>query len=145
MYGTRDAAQNWASEYADMLVAIGFIQGKAFPRVFCHEQRGIRPFVHGDDYVSTAMPKQLEWFKSKLEDKYQIKTQWLGPGEKHSREVKILNRIIGWDDIQGITVEADPRHAEIIINQLKFHEAKVVSTLGTKDEGTTTENCEEPL
>ena len=60
MNGTRGAAQNWASECADMLVAIGFTQGKAFPCVLHHEQRGIRTFVHGDDYVSTAMLGQLE-------------------------------------------------------------------------------------
>ena len=63
MYGTRDAAQNWASEYAEMLVAIGFVQGKASPCVFHHESPGIRTFVHGDDYVSTAMPEQLQWLK----------------------------------------------------------------------------------
>ena len=92
MYGTRDAAQNWASEYAEMLVSIGFTQGKASLCVFHHRDRGIRTFVHGDDYVSTAMPRQLEWLKGKLEDKYQIKTQWLGPGKDHSKEVKILKR-----------------------------------------------------
>ena len=88
MYGTRDAAQNWASEYADMLVSIGFTQGRASLCVFFHEQRGIRTFVHGDDYVSAAMPKQLEWLKAQLEGKYQIKTQWFGQGEQRSREVK---------------------------------------------------------
>ena len=103
-----DAAQNWASEYADMLVSIGFTQGKASPCVFHHQQRGIRTFVHGDDYVSTAMPNELEWLKTSLEAKYQIKTQWLGPGEGYSKEVKILNRIVGWDEINGITLEANP-------------------------------------
>ena len=116
MYGTRDVAQNWASEYAEMLVAIGFVQGKASPCVFHHESRRIRTFVHGDDYVSTVMPEQLQWLKGKLEEKYQLKMQWLGPGDKYQREVKILNRIIAWDDHKGIQFEADPRHAEIIID-----------------------------
>ena len=145
MYGIRDAAQNWVNEYADMLVSIGFTQGKAFPCVFHHQQRGIRTFVHGDDYVSTAMPNQLEWLKTSLEAKYQIKTQWLGQGEKYSKEVKILKGIVGWDGVNGITFEADPRHAEIIINQLKIQDAKAVSTPGTKDEGINIEDCEEPL
>ena len=34
MYGMRDAAQNWAKEYSDMLVSIGFKQGTASPCVF---------------------------------------------------------------------------------------------------------------
>ena len=79
MYGTREAAQIGASEYADILVSVDSTQGRAFPWVFHHEQRGIRSFVHGDDYVSAAMPNQLEWFKTQLEGKCQIKTQWLGP------------------------------------------------------------------
>ena len=100
MYGTRDAAQNWASEYAEMLVPVGFTQGKASPCVFYHKEKCIRTFVHGDDYVSTAMPKQLEWLKEQLEKRYTIKTQWLGPGEKQSKEIQILNRIVTWDNIR---------------------------------------------
>ena len=34
MYGTRDAAQNWSSEYAEVRASIGFTQGKATPCVF---------------------------------------------------------------------------------------------------------------
>ena len=83
MYGTRDAAQNWAKEYAEMLISIGFTQGKASPCVFHHKTRAIRTFVHGDDYVSTARPQQLKWLKESLEQKYQIKTQWLGPGKEY--------------------------------------------------------------
>ena len=146
MYGTRDAAQNWAKEYADMLVNIGFTQGKASPCVFFyHKEKGIRIVVHGDDYVSSAMPTQLEWLKGQLERRYQIKTQWLGPGDNHQREIKILNRIVAWGNVRGITFEADPRHAELIISQLKQGDAKAVATPGTKDEGTTTENCEDTL
>ena len=142
MYGTRDAAQNWAKEYADMLVSIGFTQGKASPCVFYHKEKGIRTFVHGDDYVSSAMPIQLEWLNRQLERRYQIKTPWLGPGDDHQREIEILNRIVGWDSLRGITFEADPRHVEIIINQLKLGDAKAVATLGAKEEGSTTEDCE---
>ena len=64
------------------------------------------------------MPRQFEWLNGQLERKYQIKIQWLGPGENHSKEVKILNRIVGGDNVKGITFEADPRHVEITTNQL---------------------------
>ena len=102
-------------------------------------------FVHGDDYVSTTMPEQLRWMQRKLEEKYQIKTQWLGPGSEHQREVNILNRIIGWHDKKGISFKTDPRHAEIIIEQFKFKEAKSASSPGTKEEGTTAEYHEQEL
>ena len=145
MYSTRDAAQNWANECANMLITIGFIQGRASSSVFYHNGRGIRTDVHGDGYVNIAQPKQLDWLKEQLGKKYEIKTQWLGPGENYSKEVKILNRIVGWGGVKGITFEADPRHAEIISNQLKLNEAKVASTPGTKDEGTTIVDSDAPL
>ena len=34
MYGTRDAEQNWASEYAGTLVASGFVRGRANPCLY---------------------------------------------------------------------------------------------------------------
>lgn len=47
--------------------------------------------------------------------------------------------------MNGITFEADLGHAEIIISQLKFQRAKVVSTPGANDEGSTSDDCHEPL
>ena len=112
MYGTRDAAQNWANDYADMLMSVGVEQGKASPCVFYHKGRKIRTFVHGDNYVSSAAQKQLEWLKEQLEKRYQIKIQWLGPGEQCQREVKILNRMVGWDNNRGLVFEAGSSHGD---------------------------------
>ena len=145
MYGTRDAAQNWAKEYSDMFTSIGFKQGRASPRAFHHQAKGIRTFVHGDDYVSVVEPKELDWMKRQLKRKYKIKTQRLGPGEGHQQEMKIFNRVVCSCSEKGIIVEADPRHAEIIIEQLKLKDAKIVCTPGTKDEGNTTQDAEEEL
>ena len=61
MYGTRDAGQNWANECANVLITIASAQARASPCILYHKERGIRTFVHGDDYVSAAMPNQLEW------------------------------------------------------------------------------------
>ena len=96
MCGTRDVAQNWFEEYSDQLRSIGFTQGKATPCVFYHPQRNIRTMVHGDDYVSTGMPKELQWMQQRLEDKYQVKTQVLGPSEGQVKQIKILNRVVIW-------------------------------------------------
>ena len=145
MYGTRDAAQNWAEECSGRLIEVGFKQGLASPCVFFHKERGIRTYVHGDDYVSTGMPSQLQWLKPKFEETYQVKTQTLGPGDDHAREAQILNRIIQWSDINGISYEADPRHIEIILEQLGLKEASPVSTPGTKEEGRTKLGNEDKL
>ena len=46
---------------------------------------------------------------------------------------------------KGIAYEADPRHAELVIEHLNLKEAKAVSTPGTKEEGRTQEDHEEKL
>ena len=135
MYGTRDAAHNWFEKYSQGLVNIGFKQGLAIPCVFYHEGRGIRIYVHGDDYVSAGTTANLKCLKTELEKKYQVKTQFPGPGEDQAKAIRILNRVIGWNGNEGASYEADPRHTEIIIDQLKFKDAKPVSTPGAKEEG----------
>ena len=144
MYGIRDAAQNWQSEYSQRLIDSGFTRGKASPRVFHHVARDIRTLVHGDDYVSVGLPGQLKWMQEQLASKYQIKIQRLGPHDDNVKELKILNRIIAWSPTKGIIYEADPRHVEIVVEQLKLEQAKPASTPGTKEEGTIQEDSEQP-
>ena len=82
MYGTRDAAQNWYKEYSNHLIQIGFHQGQASPCTFYNEEKAIRTYVHGDDYVSTGMPKSLQWLRKELEKKFysQDTNTWPGQG-----------------------------------------------------------------
>ena len=84
---------------------------------FTAKKKGIRTFIHGDDYVSTGNVESLLWMKDQLEKKYQIKTQMLGNGEGQVKEVKLFNIIITWDQRKGIMYEADPRHVEIMLEQ----------------------------
>ena len=51
-------------------------------------------------------------------------------------EGNILNRIVRVTE-RGFEYEADPRHVELIVNELKLKDAKGVCSPGTKDEGTT--------
>lgn len=59
--------------------------------------------------------------------------------------MKVLNRIITWEGFRGITYEADPRHVEIVVEQLGLEEAKFVLTPGTKEEGRTQVGMERAL
>ena len=99
-------------------------------------------YVHGDDYVSTGLPENLNWMKRELEKKYQVKTQVLGPDKEQLQQVKILNRIVSWEGARGLVYEADPRHVEIVVNQQMLQDAKEVNTPGTREEGRTTANHE---
>ena len=56
-----------------------------------------------------------------------------------------MNRIVAWHKQKGFSYEADPRHVEILLEQLKLDDPKPVTTPGTKEEGQTQENKDEPL
>ena len=50
-------------------------------------------------------------------------------------EARVLNRVICWQ-AEGLTYEADPRHAEIVIRDLGLDGSKPVNTPGTREEAT---------
>ena len=45
----------------------------------------------------------------------------------------------------GLRYEADPRHVELVVQQLGLQDAKVITTPGTREEGTTKEDHAEVL
>ena len=57
MYGTRDAAQNWGEACASTMVKMGFVQGEASPCTFSHPHKGLRSYIHGDDFVTASLDK----------------------------------------------------------------------------------------
>ncbi len=131
MYGTRDAALNWATEYGDTLKAAGFKQGISSPCIFRHEKKGVVVMVHGDDFVAVGEGEQLRETKRVLEEKYKIKVETLGRDKGDVREVRVLNKVIRLTD-GGIELEAGPRHAELVVRALGLEDAKPSPTPGTK-------------
>ena len=134
LYGTRDAALNWQQTLSNHLVEAGFKRGIGHPSVFHHPKKDIWTLVHGDDYCSAGTAEALDWMEDLLSKKYEIKTQRVGKGKLRSGEPKktegqVLNRVVrrtetGWE------LEADLRHAELIIEQLGLVDAKAVNTPG---------------
>ena len=55
----------------------------------------------------------------------------LGPDKGDDKAITILNRCVEWTP-DGIQYEADPRHVEILINELDLHDTKPVATPGVK-------------
>ena len=82
--------------------------------------------VHGDDFVSTGAEPSLKWLESILNKEFKIKTSIIGPDKNDNKEIKILNRIIRYTE-HGIELEADLRHAELIVAQLGLKESKELS------------------
>jgi hypothetical protein len=117
LYGTRDAAKGWQETLSSHLESIGFVRGRGHPSVFWHPDKQIQTLVHGDDYVSAGSETSMTWLEQELSKAYEIQTQKLGMGDGCQREGKVLNRILrctegGWE------IEADPRHAEFVVEQL---------------------------
>ena len=133
MQGTRDAAQNWEFEYAEFLESIGFKRGKASPCIFYCPDRNIRVAVHGDDFTVLGYIDDLDWFNKEMNTKFEVKCRGIiGPAPGDLKSIKILNRIIEWDN-DGIQYEPDQRHAEILIREMGLlPSSKSVITPGVK-------------
>lgn len=133
MYGTRDAALNWALEYGETLRAAGYDQGKSNPCLFYHKENDVAIMVHGDDFVAVGPDAHLDHVRRTLSDKYKIKVEQLGKGQGQSAEVRILNKVVRITE-SGIELEADPRHAELVVKDLGLDGAKASAVPGAKSE-----------
>ena len=79
LYGTRDAAQNWAAEYTATLCNAGFVVGRASPCNFHHPEWKVCTTVHGDDFTATGPETGLLKMRKALEGRHECKTDLLGP------------------------------------------------------------------
>ena len=132
LHGTRDAAREWQRTLSRHLVHIGFVAGRGHPSTFYHAGRDVRMLVHGDDYFSSGQADQLDWVEAELKKKYEIQSQRIGGGAGREVEGKILNRIVRWTK-GGYEVEADPRHCELVLQQLELNGAKSLSSPGATE------------
>ncbi len=57
-------------------------QEKANPCVFIHPVRKLRVVIHGDDFTLLGHPGDLEWFREKVRQKFEIKVREIGPGTR---------------------------------------------------------------
>ena len=72
----------------------------------------------------------LKWMSAELAKQLSISDRGiLGPDKHDLKEIRILNRIVSWEN-DCIRFEADQRHPEILINALKLEGANGVSTPG---------------
>ena len=142
LYGTRDAGQNFEFKSAEVLVDAGLTQGLFSPCLYKLPEKRLMVFLHGDDYVISGPRRRSAWLRDHIGKTFIVKDRGVlspdGPGEH--REITILNRILRWlprgtagstDD--ALEYEADPRHAEILVAQMKLTQSsKAAPTPGVK-------------
>ena len=80
MYGTREAAAAWQANIREVVTKLGFETSLTNPCIYKHHARYIETMVHGDDFVSVADEDNLNWFKHKLAQEFDIKISMIGWG-----------------------------------------------------------------
>jgi len=145
LYGTRDAAVQWEALYTRRLEEMGFKRGKASPCCFYNEDINVRCVVHGDDFTFEGEDRGLDVVQAGMVKAFECKIEGrLGGGPNDKREVRILNRIMTWSEAE-VTWEADPRHAEALIRDMKVSGEASVVTPGVKQSKEEKEEEEAPL
>ena len=85
--------------------------------------------VHGDDFVAVGPDNHLKDVRKALEDKYKLKVKMLGIGPGKSDELRILNKVVRVTT-DGIELEADPRHSELVVKELGLENSKTSAAPG---------------
>ena len=144
LYGTRDAAANFQAEVKKFMCRAGFVQGRYNPCTYWHPIRNIKALVHGDDFVGVGAKDQLDWFNRIIKGRFEVKVVRVGSGSEAVEEARVLNRVIrctqaGWE------MEADQRHADLLIKGLCLEQAKGVGTPGEDEKPWEEEGGDAPL
>ena len=130
LYGTRIAAKCWEKEYTKTFLEMGFERGVTSPCLFKHISKDMCAFVHGDDFVISGTELHLNSVRKFICERYLTKVRGLiGPEPHDEKAIVILNRIIEWRE-DGIVMEADPRHVEMILKELGMESCKGSDVVG---------------
>ena len=89
--------------------------------------------VHGDDFVAVGCKVATDKLRTSLENAYKVKCEVLGGSEDELKEIRVLNRVVRRDD-RGYSLEADPRHSEIVVRDLVLEGSKHSKLPGSKEE-----------
>jgi len=135
LQGTRDAAQCWEYECTTFVESLHFTRGKCSPCTFYHRARNLWVAIHGDDFTLLGTDQNLDWFRTSIQAKWQVKVKGrLGPGPQDTKVIHVLNRLVEWRE-DGTHYEADQRHPDILVKTLSLDSnAKGSAVPGTSDE-----------
>ena len=130
LYGTREAARCWEKEYTRTLETLQFVRGRTSPCLFRHRLHDCVVFIHGDDIVACGEHGVLQWLQEEVSNKYLTKVRGLlGPEPADKKTIVILNRVLEWRN-EGIAIEADPRHVELMLQEMGMQNCKGSEVMG---------------
>ena len=119
--------------------SIGFEQGVSNPCLYVHDEFSLRCNVHGDDFTVVGSYDKLQWLIKELKKAWTIEVRGIlaRPGSRLPNvchKISVLNRLVSWTE-HGIELEADPRHVELVLEQLGLEKAAPVTTPLVKSKG----------
>ena len=108
--------------------------GQVEPVPFLHNPSSeVAGLVHGDDFLVVGEESALRQFNEQLAKEWKVKYTHIGEAGHLGKHMRVLNRIVRIHPRRGITIEPDPRHAEILIRDLDGKSGRAVTTPMTKD------------
>ena len=122
LYGNKSAAQIFEKTICELVVKHGCVAGKSNPTLYHHVDRHLSFLHHGDDFLIDATERESAWLLGVLRTMFIVKDRGvLGPERHHVHTMTCLHRIFVWQEGKNeITYEADPRHVELLGEQLGF-------------------------
>ena len=121
--GTRNAAHNLERKWQSLRIEMNFEIGTWSPAIASCRERDVCGFVHGNHFILENQFSGVEGISAQREADSQKKSI-LGPDDGDDKTVTILNRLVTWvclfESCNQIEIEADPRHREILLAQMKL-------------------------
>ena len=122
----------WEDCYTQVLDGMGSSTGLSNPCVFHHSTRDMTVVAHGDDFTALGNDHDLNWYGGKLADSFELKIRGrLGEGCAGPQQIRILNRVVTLEE-DGLTHEADPRHADLLMSSLGLTAANHAASPGVR-------------
>ncbi|CAK0840427.1 unnamed protein product, partial [Prorocentrum cordatum] len=137
LYGCRDAGQNFELLVRETLEGkMGFSCGVWCPCIYRRGDGKLAAYVYGDNFVlKGSRTDNLEFYR-KLQKYMWVKLEGMSGPNKNAgdvQEVVCLNRVFRWTSRGDVELEADSRHALIMMQQLNlWRGSKALSTPGVE-------------
>ena len=122
--------------------------------VYRNKRRRMWYCVHSDDYVRLGARVDHEWYRLEVIKRFIMTLRGnLGPAAHHSREMRILNRVLTWRSSEAgraerITCEEDPRNENLLLRDYGVEPGKswvkTVQYLGTRPRSWQRTRVQEP-
>ena len=125
LYGTKSEARNWATKDTKVFEKIVFIPGAASPCNSYNPEKDVQASIYGDDLKLVGEQEGVLSVEKDLVGRWtQTRKALVGPEDHHDETVLDLRRVVLWLS-EGIEIEGDPRHPEVIIIEADMEDAEV--------------------